>query len=299
MSAKPPRAKPRASKPATGSALPLRGPRRALGCDRVWRWAARSDTAAAKVLEASIALIDRSSAVLAVAAPSPAEETRLLEAGAGVIVTELRVADAVSRASVRPRRALPAGMTARMVGTLLALEVERARSPNGPADEARASCPASRSRGHGPRRHHREGRRAGAKVEAGAGVVIARAMPHAAQAGSGATGSDGFAGALRGSAERTLAALGKGEGAQVSAIVPRRAEPAVLDRAAAAVQRELESSLAGFAGVRGAQPFRPRSSGPLTEPGARQPWPANVGEAEGRTPLSFETPAPYRCCCPP
>jgi len=83
MSAKPPRAKARASKPATGS-TPTPGVLDALS-DAIESGAGLPEVtrAAAKVLEASIALIDRSSAVLAVAAPSPAEETRLLEAGRG------------------------------------------------------------------------------------------------------------------------------------------------------------------------------------------------------------------------
>src|SRR4051794_1467141 len=60
--------------------------------------------AAAKLLGASVALIDRSSAVLAVAASSPAEERRLLEGGPGVIAAELRVADAVvGELRYRPR----------------------------------------------------------------------------------------------------------------------------------------------------------------------------------------------------
>jgi hypothetical protein len=50
--------------------------------------------AAANALEASVALIDRSSAVLAVAATSNAEEERLLALGSGVETTDLRVADA-------------------------------------------------------------------------------------------------------------------------------------------------------------------------------------------------------------
>src|SRR5437667_12182505 len=49
--------------------------------------------AAARVLDASVALIDRSSAVLAVAAASPGEEAKLVEGGSGVRIAELRVAD--------------------------------------------------------------------------------------------------------------------------------------------------------------------------------------------------------------
>src|SRR5215208_7710696 len=50
--------------------------------------------AAAKVLDASLAVIDRSTAVLAVAA-TPDEEGRLLSDDEGVSTVELRVADAV------------------------------------------------------------------------------------------------------------------------------------------------------------------------------------------------------------
>ena len=49
--------------------------------------------AAARVLEASVALIDRSSAVLAVAGASPDQERRLLAGGEGVVSVDLRVAD--------------------------------------------------------------------------------------------------------------------------------------------------------------------------------------------------------------
>src|SRR5664279_2687372 len=50
--------------------------------------------AAARLLGASVALIDRSSSVLAVAGASPDQEQRLLSGGDGVTTVELRVADA-------------------------------------------------------------------------------------------------------------------------------------------------------------------------------------------------------------
>ena len=50
--------------------------------------------AAARLLDASVALIDRSSAVLAVAGASPDQEQKLLSGGEGVTTVELRVADA-------------------------------------------------------------------------------------------------------------------------------------------------------------------------------------------------------------
>ncbi|HEY3187936.1 MAG TPA: hypothetical protein VGJ70_10700, partial [Solirubrobacteraceae bacterium] len=49
--------------------------------------------AAARVLDASLILIDRTGSVLAVAARSPADEASLQDASAGVTALELRVAD--------------------------------------------------------------------------------------------------------------------------------------------------------------------------------------------------------------
>ena len=256
--------------------------------------------AAARLMDASIALIDRSSAVLAVAAKSPAEETRLLEVGSGVIVSELRVADAVvGEIRYRPREGAPAAMTARMVGTLLALEVERARSPEWASDEAAAKLVRAILEREVTDRGDIVARAAelGARVEAGAGVVIARAMPHAAQAGEwrGRVLAVSLR-ALRGSASGTLAGLGEGEGAEVSAIVPA-AEPAVLERATSALQRELETSLAGFAVFVARSRFA-ADPADLYRAGREATLAANVGEAEGRTPLGFEDTGSYRLLLP-
>src|ERR1700710_1339778 len=98
--------------------------------------------AAARLLDASVALIDRSSAVLAVAGASPDQEERLAAGGGGgaggegVTVVALRVADtAVGELRYRAKSP-PAPSIARMVTTLLALELERSRSPEWASDEA-------------------------------------------------------------------------------------------------------------------------------------------------------------------
>src|SRR6476659_4596482 len=71
--------------------------------------------AAAKVLDASVALIDRSSAVLAVAGASPNQEQKLLSGGEGVAVVELRVGGS-SVGELRYRaKAAPDAVIARMV----------------------------------------------------------------------------------------------------------------------------------------------------------------------------------------
>src|SRR3954468_13393592 len=60
--------------------------------------------AAGRALGASVALIDRASNVLAVAAASPDEEKKLLAGGPGVETVDLRVADAsVGELRWRPR----------------------------------------------------------------------------------------------------------------------------------------------------------------------------------------------------
>ncbi len=92
--------------------------------------------AAARLLDASVALIDRSSAVLAVAGASSDQEQKLLSGGEGVTTVELRVADtAVGELRYRAKAA-PDPVIARMVTTLLALELERSRSPEWESEEA-------------------------------------------------------------------------------------------------------------------------------------------------------------------
>ena len=91
--------------------------------------------AAAKVLDASIALIDRSSAVLAVAGASPDQEQKLLSAAEGVTTVELRVADSAVGELRYRAKADPDPAIARMVTMLLALELERSRSPEWESEE--------------------------------------------------------------------------------------------------------------------------------------------------------------------
>src|SRR6476619_2271469 len=94
--------------------------------------------AAARALDASVALIDRSSNVLAVAAASPDEERELLAGGTGVETVDLRVADAaVGELRGRPRgEDEPDAVLRRMLATLLGLELERSRSPEWATEEA-------------------------------------------------------------------------------------------------------------------------------------------------------------------
>jgi sugar diacid utilization regulator len=96
--------------------------------------------AAARALDASLVLIDRSSAVLAVAARSTADERLLMRDGDGVETHELRVGDAVvGRLRLRPRGGPPSAAVLRIATTMIASEVERLRAPDRASEAAQAA----------------------------------------------------------------------------------------------------------------------------------------------------------------
>ena len=95
--------------------------------------------AAARALDVSLVIIDRSSSVLAVAARSPADERSLMTEAAGVEVHELRVGDSsVGRLRLRPRAGTPPAGLVRVVLTLIASEVERLRAPERASEAAQS-----------------------------------------------------------------------------------------------------------------------------------------------------------------
>jgi PucR family transcriptional regulator, purine catabolism regulatory protein len=256
--------------------------------------------AAARVLEASVALIDRSSAVLAVAAASPAEEAKLLERGAGVSVAELRVADAVVgelRFRARSGSADPA--LARMVTALVGLELERSRSPDWASEEAAGELVRALLGREVTDRGDIIARAAelGADVAAGAGVVVARTAPHAAQPGDWRGRVLTVATrALRPTSPGALVALGAGDAAEVVAVIPA-AEEATLLRAAAALGSELGASLGGFA-ITVARSRWTADPVDLYRAGKEAELAANVAEAEGIELLAFEDTGSYRLLLP-
>src|SRR5215204_4079615 len=164
--------------------------------------------AAAHALDASVALIDRSSNVLAVATASPDEERKLLAGGSGVETVELRVADAaVGELRWRPRgEDEPDSALLRMVATLVGLELERSRSPEWATEEAAGDFVRALL-----------GREITDRGD-GAGVLIARAVPHIAQTGEWRARVLAIAlRAVRAVSPGALAAAGneEGEGAEV------------------------------------------------------------------------------------
>src|SRR5665213_1201275 len=85
--------------------------------------------AAARALDASLAVTDAWGATLAVAARSPAEERALLSQGEGVSSSPLRVADTVVGTLHMRAKTEPADSMRRLLLTMIASEVERVRAP--------------------------------------------------------------------------------------------------------------------------------------------------------------------------
>jgi sugar diacid utilization regulator len=256
--------------------------------------------AAAKALGASVALIDRSSAVLGVAASSQAEERKLLAGEDDVVRSELRVADTVvGELRYRARGDAPAGTVTRMVSTLLALEVERSRSPEWASDEAAAAFVRALLERKVTDRGDIVARAAelGAGIERGAGVIVARAAPRTAQAGDwrGRVLTVALR-AVRSVGPGSVGALGDGEAAEVVSIVPA-GEDAQLARAAKALERELGAALAGFS-ITVARSRLAEDPVDLYRAGKEAELAANVAEAEGREMLAFEDTGAYRLLLP-
>src|SRR5215212_5004995 len=79
--------------------------------------------ATSRALESSVAVVDASGAVLAVACASPADERAVLASGD---VAELRVGgEVVGELRSRPHREPPPAALVRWLATMLALEVQR------------------------------------------------------------------------------------------------------------------------------------------------------------------------------
>ena len=236
--------------------------------------------AASRVLDASVALIDRSGAVLAVAGASPDQEQKLLAAGDGVSTTELRVADSVVGELRHRAKAEPDPTIARMVTTLLALELERARSPEWESEEvASAFVDAVLARNVTDR-----------------GDIVARAAELGADLEKGA-GLNLAMRTLRSFAAGALATPAGGENAAEIAVIVPAADDDRLSRAANGLARELEDALSAFHVTIGCSR---RAADPvdLHRVGSEARLAVNVGEAEGQALLAFEDTGAYRLLLP-
>jgi DNA-binding PucR family transcriptional regulator len=257
--------------------------------------------AASRALDASLVLIDRSAAVLAVAARSPADERSLMRAAEDVTTIELKVADeSVGRLRMRARERTPDAALLRLVTTLIASEVQRVRAPERASEEAATSFQRAVLDG---RIHDRDdliarGKELGTNLASGGSVVIARAHPRTP------TEEDWrrrlLALAARGGrsiAPGSIAAPTADESGEVALLVPD-GDGEVGRRVSAAILRELESGLSGFAFAIG----RSRRAGdPLDLHRARNEalLAANVVEGDpDRSQLAFEETGTYQLLLP-
>jgi len=256
--------------------------------------------AAARVLDASVALIERSGAVLAVAGASPDQEEKLLAGGERVTAVELRVADnAVGELRYRAKAA-PDPTIARMVATLLALELERSRAPDWQSEEVASVFVAALLAREVTDRGDIVARAAelGADLEKGAGAIVLRAAPRAAQTGEWRARVLTLAmRAMRSFAPGALASAEEGEvTAEIAVIAPAEDEER-LRRAAAGLSREMEDALPGFHLTIGAS-RHVADPVDLYRAGNEARLAVNVGEAEGRPLLAFEDTGAYRLLLP-
>ena len=206
--------------------------------------------AAARALDASLILIDRSGAVLAAAARSPADERSLMRDAADVTSIELRVAEApVGHLRMRAREDAPDASMLRLVTTLIASEVERVRAPERASEEAATSF--QRAVLHG-RIENRDdliarGKELGTDLAAGGSVIVVRAHPRSPTEDDWrqrllAVGSRG----ARSVAPGSIAAPVGDDAGEVIVLVPDH-DGDLGRRVASAMLRELESGLPGFA----------------------------------------------------
>ncbi|MGH2881635.1 MAG: PucR family transcriptional regulator, partial [Solirubrobacteraceae bacterium] len=257
--------------------------------------------AAARALDTSLILIDRSATVLAVAARSPADERSLMRDADDVTTIELKVAESTvgrlrMRASERPTDA----SVLRLVTTLIASEVERVRAPERASEEAATSFMRAVLEGRIEVREDliARGKELGTDLGVGATVVIIRAHPR------NPTEEDWrrrlLALAARGArsiAPGAIAAATADEAPEIAVVLPD-GDGEAGRRAVAGILRELESGLPGFAFAIGRSR---RTENPLDLFRARNEalLAANVVEGEPeRTELGYEETGTYQLLLP-
>jgi sugar diacid utilization regulator len=257
--------------------------------------------AAARALDASLILIDRTATVLAVAARSPADERSLMRDAEDVTTIELKVAEStVGELRMRSRDPDPDAALLRLVTTLIASEVERVRAPERASEEAATSFQRAvlarriRDRDDLVAR----GKELGTDLSSGGAVVVIRAHPR------NPTEDDWrrrllavTARGARSVAPGTIAAPAEDDAGEIRVLVPG-SDGEAARRVTAAVLRELESGLAGFAFAIGRSRYV-ADPVDLHRAGNEALLAANVAEGDpGRSTLGFEETGTYQLLLP-
>jgi len=255
--------------------------------------------AAARALDASLAVTDAWGATLAVAARSPAEERALLAKAQGVSSAPLRVADNVVGTLHMRAKAEPSASMRRLLLTMIASEVERVRAPERVSETAAADFLRAVMRRELSGREEVLGaaRELALDLDGGASMVVARGHPQVPT-------DEGWRGRVRAVAERgaravvnrSIAALSEREGvpgAEVLVLVPG-GEEAAAARAAEAILSEMEASLAGYTFALGRSRIA-EDAADLPRAASEALLAANVaeGSADGAV-LAFEQTGAYR-----
>jgi sugar diacid utilization regulator len=256
--------------------------------------------AAARALEASLAVTDPWGATLAVAARSPAEERALLSRGDGVNSVPLRLADTTVGTLHMRAKTEPSASMQRLLLTMIASEVERVRAPERVSETASSDflrailARTLTDRGELVAR----ARELSLEIDDGATMIVARAHPQSPT-------DEGWRGRVRSVAERgaravasrSIAALSEHEGspvAEVLLLVPGGDEAAAA-RAAEMVLREMEAGLSGYTFALGRSRITADPSD-LPRAASEALLAANVaqGSEDGASPLAFEETGAYR-----
>ncbi len=267
--------------------------------------------AASRALDASLVLLDHTSAVLAVAARSTADERSLMADAAGVDTHELRVGgDTVGRLRMRERSGTPPAPFMTMVLTLIASEVERLRAPERQSEVAQETFLRALLERSVTDRGDILARASemGLDLSGGGAVIVVRAHHYAV------TEMD-WRGRVLAVAERSTRATAPGAllavldhpassaTGMIVLVVPADGADAVR-RCAAVVARELQAALGGFTFAVGHS--RPASDpADLHRAGQEALLAANVAEAgpggsdeEPAAVLAFEDTGAYRLLLP-
>jgi sugar diacid utilization regulator len=272
--------------------------------------------AAGRALDASVIVLDSTGGVLAVACESREDERAVMAGEAGSAAAELLVAEVtVGQLRYRPRGELPPGSLLRLVGNLIALEVDRAKAPERATEAAVGDFLEDLL---GRRITDRENIAAraselGCDVSRGASIIVARARPQGPEEGDWRARVLTVAERGARGVERTcLAALaqagwmlhGRGPNEEAGARIERElvmlvpgTDAASAKRVAAAVVRELEAGLPRFT-ITVARSRHAADPTDLHRAGAEALLAANVAEARGERELSFEETGAYRLLLP-
>jgi sugar diacid utilization regulator len=257
--------------------------------------------AAARALDASLVLIDRTGAVLAVAARSPADERSLMRDAADVTSIELRVAETpVGHLRMRSRDTAPDASMLALVTTLIASEVERVRAPERASEAAATSFQRAVLRGHIDNREDllARGKELGTDLAAGGSVVVVRAHPRSPTEDDWrqrllAVGGRGARSVAPGSISAALA----DDAGEVIVLVPDN-DGDTGRRVSAAMLRELEAGLPGFAFAIG-RSRHTENAAELHRAANEAMLAANVVEGDReRVELSYEQTGTYQLLLP-